>query len=148
MVTHSSILAWKIAWTEDPGKLSPWGHKESDMTVQMDKIRRELNTRSEQDLKVICSTPSQFSPPHPWHTWDNICFCIYQQIWCLALSMGLEYPPSWTHSKAYQPPWMPGLVSRKIGVERDQDTLTWGPLRTGQMAIPPNEQVPGWGLLA
>ena len=33
MATHSSILAWKILWTEEPGVAnSPWGHKESDMT--------------------------------------------------------------------------------------------------------------------
>ena len=31
--TRSSILAWRIPWTEYPGVLySPWGHKESDMT--------------------------------------------------------------------------------------------------------------------
>ena len=31
--THSSILAWKIPWTEEPGGLySPRGHKESDTT--------------------------------------------------------------------------------------------------------------------
>ena len=29
--THSSILAWKIPWTEEAGRLhSPWGCKESD----------------------------------------------------------------------------------------------------------------------
>ena len=27
MATHSSILAWKISWTEGPGSYSPWGHK-------------------------------------------------------------------------------------------------------------------------
>ena len=33
MATHSSILAWRIPWTEKPGGLySPWGHKELDMT--------------------------------------------------------------------------------------------------------------------
>ena len=33
METHSSFLAWKIPWTEEPGGLySPWGHKESDTT--------------------------------------------------------------------------------------------------------------------
>ena len=32
MVTHSSILAWEIPWTEEPGGYSPWGHKESDTT--------------------------------------------------------------------------------------------------------------------
>ena len=30
--THSSILTWKIPWTEEPGNYSPWGCKESDMT--------------------------------------------------------------------------------------------------------------------
>ena len=33
MATHSSISAWEIPWTEEPGGLySPWGHKESDTT--------------------------------------------------------------------------------------------------------------------
>ena len=33
MATRSSILAWKIPWTEEPGGLySSWGHKESDTT--------------------------------------------------------------------------------------------------------------------
>ena len=33
MATHSSILAWRIPWTEKPGRLySPWGFKESDKT--------------------------------------------------------------------------------------------------------------------
>ena len=30
MATHSSILAWRIPWTEEPGRL--WGCKESDTT--------------------------------------------------------------------------------------------------------------------
>ena len=31
MATHSSILAWEIPGTEEPGRLySLWGHKESD----------------------------------------------------------------------------------------------------------------------
>ena len=31
MATHSGILAWRILWTEEPGRLhSPWGHKELD----------------------------------------------------------------------------------------------------------------------
>ena len=27
MTIHSSILAWEIPWTEEPGGYSPWGHK-------------------------------------------------------------------------------------------------------------------------
>ena len=30
MVIHSSILAWRILWTEESGGYSPWGHKETD----------------------------------------------------------------------------------------------------------------------
>ena len=32
MATHSSILAWRIPWTEEPGGLQSMAHKESDMT--------------------------------------------------------------------------------------------------------------------
>ena len=32
MATHSSILAWDIPWTEDPGGLQSMGSQESDMT--------------------------------------------------------------------------------------------------------------------
>ena len=32
MATHSSILAWRIPWTEELTGLSPWGHKELDTT--------------------------------------------------------------------------------------------------------------------
>ena len=30
--THSSILAWRIPWTEEPGGLQSMGHKELDTT--------------------------------------------------------------------------------------------------------------------
>ena len=32
MATHSSTLAWKTPWTEEPGRLQSMGSKESDMT--------------------------------------------------------------------------------------------------------------------
>ena len=32
MATHSSILAWRIPWTEEPVGYSPWGCKELDAT--------------------------------------------------------------------------------------------------------------------
>ena len=36
MATHSRILAWRIPWIEEPGRLyNPWGHKESDMTERL-----------------------------------------------------------------------------------------------------------------
>ena len=35
MATHSSILAWRIPWPEEPCGLQPMGHKESDMTERL-----------------------------------------------------------------------------------------------------------------
>ena len=35
MATHSSTIAWKVPWTEEPGSYSPWGLKESDMTERV-----------------------------------------------------------------------------------------------------------------
>ena len=37
MATHSSVLAWRIPWTEEPGELqsySSWGCKALDKTEQ------------------------------------------------------------------------------------------------------------------
>ena len=35
MAPHSSTLAWKIPWTEDPGRLQPMGLLELDTTKQL-----------------------------------------------------------------------------------------------------------------
>ena len=35
MVTHSSILDWRIPWTEETGGSSPWGCKQSDTAEQL-----------------------------------------------------------------------------------------------------------------
>ena len=32
MVTHSSILAWRISWAEGPGGLQSMGSQESEVT--------------------------------------------------------------------------------------------------------------------
>ena len=35
IATHSSILAWRIPWTEEPGGYSPYSHTELDMTERI-----------------------------------------------------------------------------------------------------------------
>ena len=35
MAAPSSILAWEIPWTEDPGELQSWGREESDTAEQL-----------------------------------------------------------------------------------------------------------------
>ena len=50
MALHSSTLAWKIPWTEEPGRRSPWGHEESDTTEQLHfhfhTLEKEMATHS------------------------------------------------------------------------------------------------------
>ena len=40
LATHSSILAWRIPWTEEPGGLQSMGSKESDMTEPLMHTQR------------------------------------------------------------------------------------------------------------
>ena len=42
MTTHSSILAWKIPWTEEPARLQSMEHKESDMAEQLNIILQKI----------------------------------------------------------------------------------------------------------
>ena len=42
MAPHSSTLAWKIPWTEEPGRLLSWGRKESDTTERLHFTLAEL----------------------------------------------------------------------------------------------------------
>ena len=45
MATHSSILAWRIPWTEELGGLQFTGRKESDTTEQLHFLTREYEIR-------------------------------------------------------------------------------------------------------
>ena len=38
MATHSSILAWEIPWTEEPGRLPSVGSQELDMTEHIHMV--------------------------------------------------------------------------------------------------------------
>ena len=40
MATHSSILAWRIPWTEEPGRLQSMGLQKLDAT---ERIKRNNN---------------------------------------------------------------------------------------------------------
>ena len=45
MATHSSILAWRIPWTEELGGLQSTGRKESDTTEQLHFLSLSLFTQ-------------------------------------------------------------------------------------------------------
>ena len=56
MAMHSSILAWKFPWTEEPGGHSPWSHEVSDTT--------ELTGTDRQDWNPGLQTPHTGMPLH------------------------------------------------------------------------------------
>ena len=41
IATHSSILAWRIPWTEEPGRLQPMVSQESGMTERLSTYRTQ-----------------------------------------------------------------------------------------------------------
>ena len=40
MATHSSVLAWQVPWTEEPGGTISWSPKESDTTEPAHTLTR------------------------------------------------------------------------------------------------------------
>ena len=55
MATHSSILAWEIPWTGEPGALQSMGIQESDTTWQLNK--NDLCTQ------LLCCSGETIYPP-------------------------------------------------------------------------------------
>ena len=60
MTTHSSVLAWKIPWTEEPGGYSPWGHKQFDITYQLNNNTTILD---ESSILLYCPPLLLCCPP-------------------------------------------------------------------------------------
>ena len=55
MATHSSILAWRIPWTEDAGGLKSMGSQELDMTEQLTHthtLQRKLKLRENRNFLI------------------------------------------------------------------------------------------------
>ena len=63
MATHSSILAWKIPWTVEPGGLQAMGSQRVDTTEQLDPyigvcpILSVVIVSGEQRSYTLCSVP-------------------------------------------------------------------------------------------
>ena len=65
---HSSVLAWRIPWTEEPGGLQPWGCKGSDITGTEHRQCLCFNV-----IPSIC--PILSAPPR--HPQSGLCVCVY-----------------------------------------------------------------------
>ena len=56
MATHSSILAWKIPWTEKPGRLQSIDHKGLNMTEVTEHashVKKSINLYSVSDFVLF-----------------------------------------------------------------------------------------------
>ena len=60
MAIHSSILAWKIPWTEEPGGLQSMGSQESDMTEQVNNSRLSECLQFAEHPSLSCLASNQF----------------------------------------------------------------------------------------
>ena len=70
MATHSSILAWKIPWTEEPDRLySPKGRKEFNKTEQLTHTQKSNREFSQSDSTRVSGsqTEKDLSIPLPVH---------------------------------------------------------------------------------
>ena len=52
LVTHSSILAWKMPWTEKPGRHSPCSHKESGTYERLTHTNTTLSRKEMKRKKI------------------------------------------------------------------------------------------------
>ena len=57
MATHSSMLAWRIPWTEEPGRLQSVGSQESETTQRLNHHHKLL------ELSGFCPPPDFLSSP-------------------------------------------------------------------------------------
>ena len=71
MATHSSILAQRLSYTEEPGSYSPWGHKELDITESTKHARMQVwleevwvVKRPGAQMRQI--TPERLAGPRVW----------------------------------------------------------------------------------
>ena len=99
MATHSSTLAWKIPWTEEPGRLqSMGGHKESDMTEQLHFLSflKEVLLMSSFSFSLIYSFLS-FSIQQRSSTYEH--FLLYYKKKKKSLLSGIQGPLGSTFSQ-------------------------------------------------
>ena len=79
-VTLSSILAWRIPWTEEPGRLQSMGCKELDTTEQFSPSLFTVLCRHEEKKRHtlcswdVCSLTQQFHSPTAPH---SLCLSTY-----------------------------------------------------------------------
>ena len=79
MATHSSILAWRIPWTEKLGGLQSMVSRELDMTEHTHTHTHTHTHKYRMNAEVLGALASSSSgkiDPHDFHTQDTLTFMI------------------------------------------------------------------------
>ena len=63
MATHSSILAWRIPWTEKPGELQSMGRKEQDTTERLTLLLLQIDFLSGSNIHSFLLPFTDRVPP-------------------------------------------------------------------------------------
>ena len=71
MTTHSSTLAWKIPWTEEPCKLQSMGSQKLDMTEQLHfKVMKRFYEEPVEELGFLgCQPHAELRPNKKFREW-------------------------------------------------------------------------------
>ena len=64
IVTHSSTLAWKMPWTEEPGRLQSMGSQQSQTQLKQLSTHHESESEVAQSYPTLCD-PVNCSLPRP-----------------------------------------------------------------------------------
>ena len=101
MATHSSTLAWRIPWMEEPGGLQSWGCSESDTTELLHFHFHELEKEMATHSSVLAWRMPRMGKPggilsmgshRVGHDWSNIaaaaadCIQVLPPFWDLSFS--------------------------------------------------------------
>ena len=100
MVTHSSILAWRIPWTEEPGGLySPRCRKDLDMTERQTNTGNLLFPYSRYYLQMLRLSSHAYQRPHsPWEqSWDSGFHRVRSPCSVLEANSHFDQSPWWNH---------------------------------------------------
>ena len=79
MATHSSIVAWNIPWTEEPGGSSSWACKESD-TTEHRGTHTHTHTHTHITPRLSERQNTLLCLKHLQEAQFNLCFCAWDYI--------------------------------------------------------------------
>ena len=118
MAIHSSILAWKTPWAEEPG-YSPWDHKESDAIERLSTHMQEVNYLKNQFSSVPQSGPTFVTP---WTAGPHASLSITNS-WSLVKLMSIELVRPSNHLILCHPLFLLPSIFPSIRVFSDESAL-------------------------